>query len=76
MNRKTPGWTTDKQKIYGQIVEDSHKEERMLAQKLRSDAGLDGCIYESQYFIIEDALGEAFRLGAIKALSLCKDIKI
>lgn len=49
-------------------VEASYKYEKGRAKKLRSDAALDGRIMESQYFLIEDAIGEAFRAGAIHAL--------
>lgn len=68
-------WNPDKQRLYMEIVEKSHKEERERARKLRYDANLDGHIYEGQYFLIEDALGEAYRAGAIDALSRCERIK-
>ena len=61
-------WSNEAQIRYMKLVEKSHHEEGVMARKLRSDAVLDGCILESQYFLIEDALGEAYRAGAIDAL--------
>jgi hypothetical protein len=61
-------WTVEKQKKYMVLVEMSHKEGPIRATKLRSDANLDGCIHESQYFLLQDALAEAYRAGAIDAI--------
>jgi hypothetical protein len=62
-------WSNKAQLRYMELVQESHKIEREMAQRLRKDAALDGCIYESQYFLIEDALGTAYRRGAIDALA-------
>jgi hypothetical protein len=58
------------------LVSENFAPTREIAKRLRSDANLDGCIHESQYFLIQDALDEAYRLGTIEfEIAVREDMK-
>lgn len=60
-------WTSATQLRYMRLVEQSRSEGSTRAKKTVSDANLQ--LTSGQHFILEDDLAEAYRAGAIDALS-------
>jgi hypothetical protein len=62
-------WDHITQRRYMEIVPKSHPYARIMMTKLVSDTDLQGKLPAHAYFLIEDALAEAYRAGSIDTLA-------
>lgn len=61
-------WSVDRQKRYEKSVQESHTYSRKQTHKLSGDANLGLIVTTGQYFLIQSAIAEAYRAGAMDVI--------